>query len=82
MSSEVQEQIGPRQVGAVYQNVDGVFEVLALVTDPVEAARLLRRRAARFAVIVRDVLRPDGQPFPVGSVWTGSDYLVRAGGAR
>lgn len=82
MTAETLEQIGPRLAGAIYQNSDGAFEVLALVTDPAEAARLLKRRAARFAVIVRDVLRADGQPFAVGSVWTDSDRLVRAGGAR
>jgi hypothetical protein len=73
----VNEEIGPRRPGAIYQNVDGRFEVLALITDPGEAARLLRRDGARWAVIVRDTLRPDGQPFAVGSVWTTSDYLIR-----
>ncbi|MEU0615455.1 hypothetical protein ABZ476_34235 [Streptomyces albogriseolus] len=74
--SRVADEIGPRRPGAVYQNVDGCFEVLVLVTDPAEAARLLHRAGARWAVIVRDTLRPDGQPFAVGSVWTDSDYLV------
>jgi hypothetical protein len=81
-SNEIAAQIGPRTAGAIYQNSDGAFEVLALVTDPVEAVRLLKRQSARFAVIVKDVLRADGQPFAVGSVWTTSDHLVRAGGAR
>ncbi|MFB8166116.1 hypothetical protein [Streptomyces rubiginosohelvolus] len=72
----IQEEIGPRLPGAIYANVDGRFEVLALITNPVEAMQLLRR-AARWAVIVRDTLRPDGQPFAVGSVWTTSDYLIR-----
>ncbi|GHB67893.1 hypothetical protein GCM10010377_68510 [Streptomyces viridiviolaceus] len=71
------DEIGPRRPGAIYQNVDGRFEVLAVVTDPREAATLLRRDCARWAVIVRDTLRPDGQPFAVGSVWTTSDYLIR-----
>ncbi|MFF4983788.1 hypothetical protein ACFY3O_27515 [Streptomyces sp. NPDC001046] len=71
------QEIGPRRPGAIYQNCDGRFEVLALITDPAEAAKLLRRASARWAVIVRDTLRPDGQPFAVGSVWTTSDYLVR-----
>jgi hypothetical protein len=71
------EEIGPRWPGAIYQNVDGHFEVLALITDPVRAAQLLRRDSARWAVIVRDILRPGGQPFAVGSVWTDSDYLIR-----
>jgi hypothetical protein len=74
---DIAEQIGPRAAGAIYQNVDGRFEVLALITDPAEAAQLLRRNSARWAVIVRDTLRPDGQPFAVGSVWTDSDYLIR-----
>ncbi|MFF4866820.1 hypothetical protein ACFY3J_35030 [Streptomyces sp. NPDC001231] len=72
----VQDEIGPRLPGAIYANTDGRFEVLALITNPAEAAQLLRR-AARWAVIVRDTLRPDGQPFAVGSVWTTSDYLIR-----
>lgn len=73
----VQDEIGPRLPGAIYQNIDGRFEVLALITDPAEAAQLLRRSSARWAVIVRDTLRPDGIPFAVGSVWTTSDYLIR-----
>ncbi|MEU8470139.1 hypothetical protein AB0F30_19830 [Streptomyces sp. NPDC029006] len=73
----VEDEIGPRRPGAIYQNVDGRFEVLALVTDPADAAHLLRRTAARWAVIVRDTIRPDRQPFAVGSVWTTSDYLLR-----
>ncbi|MFF4442862.1 hypothetical protein [Streptomyces sp. NPDC001621] len=73
----VESEIGPRRPGAIYQNVDGRFEVLALIPVPADAAQLLRRAAARWAVIVRDTLRPDGQPFAVGSVWTTSDYLIR-----
>lgn len=73
----VEDEIGPRQPGAIYQNTDGRYEVLALVTDPGDAAQLLRRAAARWAVIVRDTLRPDAQPVAVGTVWTDSDYLIR-----
>ncbi|MGW1988374.1 hypothetical protein ACWCPJ_39070 [Streptomyces collinus] len=73
----IQDEIGPRRPGAIYQNVDGRFEVLVLVTVPADAAQLLHRAAARWAVIVRDTLRPDGQPFAVGTVWTDSDYLIR-----
>ena len=72
-----EQEIGPRRPGAIYQNTDGRFEVLALITNPREAAQLLRRGSARWAVIVRDTLRPDGQPYAVGSVWTTSDYLIR-----
>ncbi|MEV5177129.1 hypothetical protein AB0L10_40085 [Streptomyces flaveolus] len=75
--STVQDEIGPRRPGAIYQNIDGRFEVLALVTNPADAAQLLKRSGARWAVIVRDTLRPDGAPFAVGSVWTTSDYLIR-----
>lgn len=78
-AARIADEIGPRRPGAIYQNTDGRFEVLALVTNRREAAALLRRDSARWAVIVRDTLRPDGQPFPVGSVWTNSDYLLREG---
>lgn len=71
-------QIGPRVPGVVYDNVDGVFEVLDVVTDRSEARRILRRKAAQFAVIIRDVLRADGQPFAVGTVWTASDRVLKA----
>ncbi|MEU5709943.1 MULTISPECIES: hypothetical protein [Streptomyces] len=73
----VEDEIGPRRPGAIYQNVDGRFEVLALVINPADAAQLLRRTAARWALIVRDTLRPEAQPFAVGTVWTDSDYLIR-----
>jgi hypothetical protein len=73
------DEIGPRRPGAIYQNSDGRFEVLVLITDPREAAKLLRRDSAQWAVIVRDTLRPDGQPHAIGSTWTTSDYLLREG---
>ncbi|MFJ4633050.1 hypothetical protein [Streptomyces sp. NPDC088847] len=79
VAKAVDREVGPRRPGAIYQNSDGRFEVLALVTDPREAAQLLRRDSARWAVIVRDTLRADGQPFAVGSVWTVSDHLIREG---
>lgn len=74
----VDDQIGPRRPGALYQNIDGAFEVLSVVRDPKLARGLLNRRSAQWAVIVKDVLRADGEPFAVGSVWTTSDRLVRA----
>ncbi|MCA1221408.1 hypothetical protein [Streptomyces sp. 8L] len=75
--SQLDVELGPRRPGAVYQNVSGAFEVLALITDPIRAAQMLKRSSARWALVVRDVLRADGQPFVIGSVWTTSDYLVR-----
>ncbi|MCX4581240.1 hypothetical protein OHB41_50750 [Streptomyces sp. NBC_01571] len=74
----VEQQIGPREPGAIYQNSDGAFEVLSVTRSPERARGLLNRRCAQWAVIVRDVLRADAQPFAVGSVWTSSDRLVRS----
>ncbi|MEU5666506.1 hypothetical protein [Streptomyces longwoodensis] len=73
----IDEQIGPRQPGAIYQNSDGAFEVIALIRDPQRARDLLKRRCAQWAVIVKDVLRPGAEPFVIGSAWTTSDHLVR-----
>ncbi|MFD6823338.1 hypothetical protein ACFWC5_23590 [Streptomyces sp. NPDC060085] len=78
----VEQQIGPREPGVIYQNSDGAFEVLSVTRDPERARGLLNRRCAQWAVIVRDVLRPDGEPFVVGTVWTTSDRLVREAAAR
>lgn len=73
----VDDQIGPRAQGAIYQNVDGAFEVLAVIRNPERARALLGRRSAQWALIVKDVLRPGAEPFTIGSVWTTSDHLVR-----
>ncbi|MFI6881157.1 hypothetical protein ACIBL6_47705 [Streptomyces sp. NPDC050400] len=73
----IDTQIGPRGVGAIYENVDGAFEVIAVVRDHDLAKGLLKRRCAQWALIVKDVLRVDAEPFPVGSVWTTNDVLVR-----
>ena len=73
----IDTQIGPRIEGVTYENVDGIFVVLEVVRDPQRARELLGRRSAQWALVVRDVLRHDGQPFAVGSVWTTADQLVR-----
>jgi hypothetical protein len=78
----VEQQIGPRKPGAIYQNSDGAFEVLSVTRDPERARGLLRRRCAQWALIVRDVLRADAEPFVVGTVWTTSDRLVRESATR
>ena len=78
----VDRQIGPREVGAIYMNTSGVFEVLVVVRDPEQARALLNRRSAQWALIVKDITRHDGEPFAIGSVWTTSDFLVREAGAR
>ena len=74
----IDTQIGPRTEGTIYQNTDGAFLVLEAIRDPQRARELLGRRSAQWALIVRDVLRHDGRPFAVGSVWTTADQLVEA----
>lgn len=74
----VARDIGPRRPGVVYENIDGAFRVLDVTTNPSEARRILKRRAAQFAITVIDTLRPDAQPFAIGTVWTGSDRVLKA----
>ena len=69
-------QIGPRRPGTVYDNASGMYRVLAVVTDPAEARRILRRNAARFAVLIRDL--HDGSEHYTGATWTGSDRVLKA----
>lgn len=69
-------QIGPRQPGIEYVTGNGAFRVLAVVTDPSEARRILKRHSARFAVLVRDVHA--GTEHYTGAVWTGSDRVLKA----
>ncbi|WP_329203924.1 hypothetical protein [Streptomyces sp. NBC_01435] len=69
-------QIGPRKPGVVYDNADGVFEVLAVTTDRTEARRVLRRRAAQFAIIVHD--RTADTVGAIGTAWTGTDRVLKA----
>lgn len=69
-------QIGPRKPGVVYDNADGIFEVVNVITDLNEARRILKRRAAQFAVIVRDL--HTGAEHTTGTVWTGSDRVLKA----
>lgn len=76
--ASVDDEIGPRTAGALYQNSTGAYEVLAVIRDSERASGLLKR-SAPWAVIIRNVLRPDTEPYAVGDVWTTSDYLVREG---
>jgi hypothetical protein len=68
--------IGPRQPGTVYYDGDRMVRVEAVVTDPSEARRILRRRSARFAVLIRDLHA--GTSRYTGAVWTGSDRVLKA----
>ncbi|AKZ60723.1 hypothetical protein SAM23877_p014 (plasmid) [Streptomyces ambofaciens ATCC 23877] len=69
-------QIGPRTPGTVYDNASGTFEVRAVITDLTEARRILKRNAARFAVLVRDIHA--GTEHYTGATWTGSDRVLKA----
>jgi hypothetical protein len=69
------QQIGPRRPGTVYDNAAGLFQVLSVVTDTTEARRILRRNAARFAVLVRDLNA--GTEHYTGATWTGSDRVLK-----
>ena len=68
--------IGPRQPGTVYYDGARMVRVEAVVTDPSEARRILRRRSARFAVLVRDLHA--GTAHYTGAIWTGSDRVLKA----
>lgn len=70
------DQIGPRTPGTVYDNATGIFQVASVVTDLAEARRILKRRAARFAIEVID-LHTGGRHY-TGAVWTGSDRVLKA----
>lgn len=76
IASTTSAEIGPRRPGTVYDNASGLFEVLRVVTDPSEARRILKRHAARFAVLVRDLHA--GTEHYTGAVWTGSDRVLKA----
>ncbi|MFC9497615.1 hypothetical protein [Streptomyces sp. NPDC056982] len=71
----VAADIGPRAEGVVYDNASGTFKVLAVVTDASEARRILRRRAAQFAIEIVDIFT--GHRDHTCSVWTGSDRVLK-----
>ncbi|MBZ6211657.1 hypothetical protein KVH31_34745 [Streptomyces olivaceus] len=70
------QAIGPRRPGVVYDNATGTYEVRAIVTDLTEARRILRRNAARFAILIRDIHA--GTEHYTGATWTGSDRVLKA----
>lgn len=70
----IASQIGPREPGVMYRNVDGVFEVVDVTTDRAEARRLLNRQSAQFAITVINLLT--GEVSTIGSTWTSSDQLL------
>jgi len=68
-------QIGPRAEAVVYYDGPALVQVLTVVTDPSEARRILRRNAAKFAVLVRDLHA--GTEHYTGAIWTGSDRVLK-----
>jgi hypothetical protein len=70
------QQIGPRVEGTVYYDGPRMVQVRSVVTDLTEARRVLKRHAARFAVLVRDLHA--GTEYYTGAVWTGSDRVIKA----
>lgn len=71
----VADHIGPRRPGVIYDNVDGIFEVLT-VHDASEARRILKRRAPQFAITVRELVTDTVGT--ICTVWTGSDRVLKA----
>lgn len=72
----VADQIGPRRPGTVYYDGDRLVRVESVITDLAEARRILRRKAARFAILVRDLHA--GTEHYTGAIWTGSDRVLKA----
>lgn len=72
----VATDIGPRAEGVIYDNASGTFKVLNVVTDQSEARRILRRRAAQFAIEIVDIFT--GERDYTCTVWTGSDRVRQA----
>lgn len=70
------QQIGPRVAGVIYYDGPRLVQVQDVVTDPSEARRVLRRNAARFAILVRDLHA--GTAHYTGAIWTGSDRVLKA----
>ena len=76
LARSVAADIGPRTEGVVYYDGPRLVQVHQVVTDRTEARRILKRRAAQFAVIVRD--QHTGCQYATCTVWTGSDRVLKA----
>jgi hypothetical protein len=72
----VSAQIGPRRPGVVYYDGPRLVEVAEVITDVSESQRILKRRAARFAIRLVD--QHAGTEYYTGAVWTGSDRVLKA----
>ena len=76
LAQSVTTDIGPRRPGVVYYDGPRLVQVLAVIRDRTEARRVLRRKAAQFAVIIRDL--HTGAEHATCTVWTGSDRVEKA----
>ena len=76
MAADIAAEIGPRAEGTVYYDGPNLVEVRAVITEPTEARRILKRHSARFAVLVRDL--HVGTEHYTGAIWTGSDRVLKA----
>ncbi|MEU3656436.1 hypothetical protein AB0E67_27240 [Streptomyces sp. NPDC032161] len=72
----VVDQIGPRKPGVVYSTADGIYEVLGVTTDRDEARRILKRRAAQFAIVVHD--QTANTVGAICTAWTSSGRVLKA----
>ncbi|MFF9287540.1 hypothetical protein [Streptomyces griseosporeus] len=72
----IQDQIGPRRPGVVYYDGGRLVEVLRVIADLSEARRILKRRAAQFAIELIDLHTGDRRY--TGAIWTGSDRVLKA----
>ncbi|MFF4526982.1 hypothetical protein [Streptomyces bluensis] len=68
--------IGPRRPGVVYYDGPRLVQVAGVITDESESQRVLKRRAAKFAIRLVD--QHAGTAYYTGAVWTGSDRVLKA----
>ncbi|MFM9373245.1 hypothetical protein [Streptomyces sp. Da 82-17] len=72
----VLHDIGPRAEGVAYYDEDRLVQVRRVITDRTEARRILKRRAAQFAILVRDL--HTGAEYATGATWIGTDRVLKA----
>jgi hypothetical protein len=76
LARSVAMDIGPRTEGALYYDGPRLVQVRQVITDRSEARRILKRKAAQFAVLLRDQI--SGDEYATCTVWTGSDRVLKA----
>ncbi|MEW2393040.1 hypothetical protein AB0933_32235 [Streptomyces venezuelae] len=76
LDRSVAADIGPRTEGVVYYDGPRLVQVRRVITDRDQARRILKRRAAQFAVIVHD--QHANTEYATCAVWTGTDRVLKA----